>query len=174
MGHPPARWPRVHAVGALTVRRACLRDTRRDSRWVRDLLLAGLRRRWGRSGFRRLRRRRRPDELNATPRCTGLDADALDFCARRPGVEDSIYLLVAEHQARARAAQTTGPSAVEPLQQLFGRDALLFVNGTAAGLASGTGNFCQGGKSIPSPLLITRDAGSGPLERTAADVLGPS
>jgi hypothetical protein len=57
------------------------------------------------------------------------------------------------------------------MQHLPGRDALLYANGTAPGLASGSGNFYQGGKSIPSPLLVTRDAGSGPLERTAADIL---
>ena len=57
------------------------------------------------------------------------------------------------------------------LQFVSGRDGLLYVNGTAPGLASGNGNFYQGAKSIPSPLLVTRDAGSGPLERTADDVL---
>lgn len=57
------------------------------------------------------------------------------------------------------------------LQYLSGRDALLYVNGTAPGLASGAGNFFQGGKGIPKPLLLTRDAGAGPLERSAADVL---
>ncbi len=39
------------------------------------------------------------------------------------------------------------------------------------GLAAGNSSFYQGAKSIPSPLLVTRDAGSGPLERTADDVL---
>jgi hypothetical protein len=57
------------------------------------------------------------------------------------------------------------------LQFLSGRDGLLYVNGTAIGLATGNNNFYQGAKSIPSPLLVTRDAGSGPLERTADDVL---
>jgi hypothetical protein len=57
------------------------------------------------------------------------------------------------------------------LQFLSGRDGLLYVNGTAIGLAAGNNNFYQGAKSIPSPLLITRDAGWGPLERTADDVL---
>lgn len=56
------------------------------------------------------------------------------------------------------------------MQFLSGRDALLYVNGTAPGLASGN-NFYQGAKSIPSPLLVSRDAGIGPLERTADDVL---
>jgi len=56
------------------------------------------------------------------------------------------------------------------MQFLSGRDALLYVNGTAAGLASGN-NFYQGAKSIPSPILVSRDAGSGPLERVADDVL---
>ncbi|SIL85752.1 Uncharacterised protein [Mycobacteroides abscessus subsp. abscessus] len=60
------------------------------------------------------------------------------------------------------------------VQFLSGRDALLYVNGVAPGLGTGSANFYQGGKSIPSPLLVTRDAGSGPLERTAADVLALS
>lgn len=50
----------------------------------------------------------------------------------------------------------------EGLQFLSGRDGLLYVNGTAPGLASGNGNFYQGAKSIPSPLFITRATGSGP------------
>lgn len=56
------------------------------------------------------------------------------------------------------------------MQYLSGREALLYVNGTAPGLASGN-NFYQGNKSIPSPLLFSRDAGAGPLERTADDIL---
>jgi hypothetical protein len=80
-------------------------------------------------------------------------------------------------------APVAGPGKSQPdnwpvrrgtMQFLSGRDALLYVNGTAPGLGSGSANFYQGGKSIPSPLLITRDAGSGPLERTAADVLALS
>jgi hypothetical protein len=79
--------------------------------------------------------------------------------------------LVAPRPGPGRSRADNWPVRRGTMQHLSGREALLYVNGTAPGLASGSGNFYQGGKSIPSPLLITRDAGSGPLERTAADVL---
>lgn len=79
--------------------------------------------------------------------------------------------LVAPKPGPTRSQPDNWPVRRGTLQYMSGRDALLYVNGTAPGLASGSGNFYQGGKSIPSPLLITRDAGAGPLERTAADVL---
>jgi len=79
--------------------------------------------------------------------------------------------LVAPRPGSGRSQPDNWPVRRGTMQFLSGRDVLLYVNGTAPGLASGSGNFYQGGKSIPSPLLITRDAGSGPLERTAADVL---
>jgi hypothetical protein len=60
------------------------------------------------------------------------------------------------------------------VQYLSGRDALLYVNGTAPGLAISGGNFYQGGKSIPRPILISRDAGSGPLELSAGEILALS
>lgn len=79
--------------------------------------------------------------------------------------------LVAPRPGAGKSRPDNWPVRRGTMQFLSGRDALLYVNGTAPGLASGSGNFYQGGKSIPSPLLITRDAGSGPLEQTAADVL---
>jgi hypothetical protein len=79
--------------------------------------------------------------------------------------------LVAPRTRAGKSQADNWPVRRGTMQHLSGREALLYVNGTAPGLASGSGNFYQGGKSIPSPLLITRDAGSGPLERTAADVL---
>jgi hypothetical protein len=80
-------------------------------------------------------------------------------------------LLVAPRPGPGKSQPDNWPVRRGTMQHLSGRDALLYVNGTAPGLASGSGNFYQGGKSIPSPLLVTRDAGSGPLERTAADIL---
>ena len=82
--------------------------------------------------------------------------------------------LVAPNPGPGRSQPDNWPVKRGTMQFLSGRDALLYVNGTAPGLGSGSANFYQGGKSIPSPLLITRDAGSGPLERTAADVLALS
>ncbi|HST81408.1 MAG TPA: hypothetical protein VLL08_06690 [Kineosporiaceae bacterium] len=82
--------------------------------------------------------------------------------------------LVAPKPGAGRSQPDNWPVRRGTMQFLSGRDALLYVNGMAPGLGSGSANFYQGGKSIPSPLLISRDAGSGPLERTAADVLALS
>lgn len=79
--------------------------------------------------------------------------------------------LVAAKPGQGRSQPANWPVQRGTLQFLSGRDGLLYVNGTAPGLASGNNPFYQGAKSIPSPLLITRDAGAGPLERTANDVL---
>lgn len=57
------------------------------------------------------------------------------------------------------------------MQPLSGTSALLWCAGNAPGVSRG-GNFYQGGKSIPRPLLLTRHAGSGPLEVTALEALG--
>jgi hypothetical protein len=59
------------------------------------------------------------------------------------------------------------------LQQLSGRAALLWVSGTAP-LALRGGPYNPNVKGIPTPCLIHRDAGSGPLEVAAADVLALS
>lgn len=79
--------------------------------------------------------------------------------------------LVAARPGQGPSQPGSWPVQRGTMQFLSGRDALLYVNGTAPGLASGNNNFYQGAKSIPSPLLMSRDAGSGPLERTADDVL---
>lgn len=51
-----------------------------------------------------------------------------------------------------------------------GNSALLWVAGNAPG-ASTTGDYYQGKKSIPRPLVLTRHAGRGPLETTALEAL---
>lgn len=51
-----------------------------------------------------------------------------------------------------------------------GTSALLWVAGNAPE-ASTTGDYYQGKKSIPRPLLLTRHAGRGPLEVVAAEAL---
>lgn len=51
-----------------------------------------------------------------------------------------------------------------------GISALLWAAGNAPG-ASTTGDYYQGKKSIPRPLVLTRHAGSGPLETAALEVL---
>jgi len=54
-----------------------------------------------------------------------------------------------------------------------GVSALLWVAGNAPD-ASTTGDYYQGKKSIPKPLLLTRHAGRGPLEVVAAEALALS
>ncbi len=59
--------------------------------------------------------------------------------------------------------------------QLDGRSTLLWVAGNArTSTISGQRNYYQGGKGTPRPLLLTRDAGAGPLEDTAFQVLALS
>lgn len=53
---------------------------------------------------------------------------------------------------------------------LTGRSVLLWAAGNAP-TVSASGNFFQGGKSIPTALGLTRHAGSGPLEAMALEVL---
>jgi hypothetical protein len=54
--------------------------------------------------------------------------------------------------------------------QRSGTSALLWAAGNALGVSQ-SGNYYQGGKSIPRPLVLTRHAGSGPLELIAAEAL---
>ena len=54
---------------------------------------------------------------------------------------------------------------------LSGTSALLWVAGNAPSVAQRGGSFFQGGKSIPSPLIFTRQMGRGPLEVIASELL---
>jgi hypothetical protein len=59
--------------------------------------------------------------------------------------------------------------------QLDQRSVLLWVGGNAPqATLTGHDNYFQGGKGIPRPLLLTRDAGAGPLHDVAAQVLALS
>lgn len=59
--------------------------------------------------------------------------------------------------------------------QLDDRSVLLWIGGNAPlATLSGKDNYFQGGKGIPRPLLLTRDAGAGPLHHVAAQVLALS
>lgn len=59
------------------------------------------------------------------------------------------------------------------MAHLTGRSALLWIAGNAPAAAM-RGNYYQGGKSIPTPILITRHAGRGSLELAAQEVLALS
>ena len=54
---------------------------------------------------------------------------------------------------------------------MSGTTALLWVAGNSLPAALNGQNFYQGGKSIPSPLLLTRHMGQGPLELIASEIL---
>jgi hypothetical protein len=56
---------------------------------------------------------------------------------------------------------------------LSGQSALLFVSGNAPSV-SDRGNFYQGGKGIPRPIVLVRHAGAGPLETMSEDALALS
>jgi hypothetical protein len=59
--------------------------------------------------------------------------------------------------------------------QLDERSCLLWVAGNAPDASlSGSADYLQGGKGTPRPLLLTRDAGRGPLDEVAAQVLALS
>jgi hypothetical protein len=82
--------------------------------------------------------------------------------------------VVLEHAAGGAPSTPAGwPVGRGTLQQLSGRAALLWVSGTAP-LALRGGPYNPNVKGIPTPCLLHRDAGSGPLEITAADVLALS
>ena len=56
---------------------------------------------------------------------------------------------------------------------LSGTETLLWIGGNAPAVST-SGNFYQGGKSIPTPLLLRRHVGRGPLELSAAEALALS
>lgn len=59
--------------------------------------------------------------------------------------------------------------------QLDGLSMLVWIGGNApAGTLNGRDNYYQGGKGTPRPLLLTRDAGSGPLLEHAGQAMSLS
>ena len=57
------------------------------------------------------------------------------------------------------------------MQQTAGTSALLWVNATAQRMSLRGGPYNPNVKSLPAPLHLVRDAGHGPLETTAQDLL---
>ncbi len=72
------------------------------------------------------------------------------------------------------SAPASWPVTRGTFQQLSGRAALLWVLGTAPRMALRGGPYNPNVKGIPVPTVLVRDAGHGPLEITAADVLALS
>lgn len=54
---------------------------------------------------------------------------------------------------------------------LSGRSALVWVAGNAPSVVEGGGSYYQGGKSIPTPVLLTRHLGRGPLETISTEAI---
>lgn len=57
------------------------------------------------------------------------------------------------------------------VQPLSGRSCLVWVAGNSPGVSK-TGNYFQGQKSIPKPIILTRHAGRGSLEQAALEAIG--
>jgi hypothetical protein len=74
----------------------------------------------------------------------------------------------------ARSVPADWPIARGEMQQLSGTSALVWVNATAQRLSLRGGRYNPNVKTLPAPLLVSRDAGHGPLEVTAADLLALS
>lgn len=60
------------------------------------------------------------------------------------------------------------------LQYLSGSEALLWVAGTARGVALTGNKYNQAAKALPVPIAFKRDAGRGPLEVPASEILALS
>jgi hypothetical protein len=60
------------------------------------------------------------------------------------------------------------------VQYLSEREALLWVAGTARGVSLTGTNYNQAAKALPTPIAFKRDAGSGPLELPASEILALS
>jgi hypothetical protein len=76
-----------------------------------------------------------------------------------------------ETQSRlSRSAPDSWPVSRGTMVTLSGRSVLLWTGGNAVDVGSRR-NFFQGGNSIPGPIVLTRFAGSGPLETMATEVL---
>ncbi len=78
--------------------------------------------------------------------------------------------LLRGRQGGPRSRPDPYPVHRDTMVPLSGVKALLWGAGNAPSVST-RGSFYQGGKSIPRPLLLTRHAGSGPLETAALEAL---
>jgi hypothetical protein len=79
--------------------------------------------------------------------------------------------LLEPQSTQARNTPDAWPVSRGTMVTLSGRSVLLWTGGNAVDIGARR-NFFQGGNSIPGPIVLTRFAGKGPLETTAADALG--
>lgn len=80
-----------------------------------------------------------------------------------------VWLLASRKQGK-RSEPDGYPIPRGIMQPLSGTAALVWVAGNSPGVST-RGNYHQGGKSIPKPLLLTRHAGGGPLELAALEAM---
>lgn len=78
--------------------------------------------------------------------------------------------LLAPKSADERSTADSWPVERGTLVPFSDRSILLFLNGDAPSVAT-RGHFVQGGKGIPRPVTLVRQAGAGPLELLGEDAL---
>ncbi|WP_183097365.1 argonaute/piwi family protein [Nocardioides pelophilus] len=79
-----------------------------------------------------------------------------------------------EHKDNKGAEPHDWPVDRGSLQYLSYHEALLWVSGTAQGVGVRGGKYNQAAKALPMPISFERDAGQGPLEVPAAEILALS
>ncbi len=113
----------------------------------------------------------RPDEvdgvLDAWPAVA--DIECVNLQGRTPW-----RAVALDADPRARSKPSQWPVQRGTLQYLSGTEALLWVTGTAPRMSLSGRAYNSAVKGLPTPMLIRRDAGSGPLEGTAAEILALS
>jgi hypothetical protein len=82
----------------------------------------------------------------------------------------AVWLEEGQPERGQRSKPHSWPVPRGTLVHMSGTSALLWGAGNARGVST-KGNFYQGGKSIPRPLLLTRHAGSGPLELAGLEAM---
>jgi hypothetical protein len=88
---------------------------------------------------------------------------------------DTPWTGVALRRGKGSSAVANGwPVDRGSLQYLSEREALLWVAGTAKGVALKGDNYNQAAKALPTPIAFKRYAGAGPLEIPASEILALS
>lgn len=85
--------------------------------------------------------------------------------------QSSWRAVVLERGPGGRSQPAGWPVGRGTMQQTSGTSALLWVNATAQRMSLKGGPYNPNVKALPAPLHLVRDAGHGPLETTAQDIL---
>lgn len=115
----------------------------------------------------------RPDEIVGVFDAWGAsvpDIDCLRIRATTPWT--GVALTASRRTPAKRTSQPDSwPVTRGSLQYLSGTQALLWVAGTAIGVALNGKNYNQSAKALPTPIEFDRNAGRGPLEVPASEIL---